>query len=1183
MVKRKRIASQNNQDEKVEDGATSSGEATDNRIVGGGGIAAEPPAATSGSVMPTRSRSQLLTAAAVRSQPPQSATDPAATEPADGVPMTTAAETEAKPVVAPRSSARVSNKRFRKEDVPSTSKNSVQSPPVVKKSPIVGKTNITKPGNPRTRRSWELWSVDDKNAFFEALCEYGKDFENIQLHIAQKSKKRGISPNMIKNKDQVRFFYYRTWHKILKVLDVGEDVNKHTLELYGLINYAELRKKKGGCLNEKNKQKLNELIFRGVTTVKCKGKTFRIRTPVCKALKKLNNIEETKEPELPKLPKDVMVELRPKTNAGWTHVQSLAQNPRIRTRISLQKRLSTLLAYLEKRWKPHRLRQKEKILESMPELAKATTAEKSPNLRVYLKSDATLCTLSVASVDSPCSADVCLNNYIKGLVSNELVKETGKSKKLVRTRILPLNAIQNKASAKTDGSETESTIVESKDVKTEVETKNDSDPKDESDTTDAESEAEKSLSLLKTMIQSYDGKTSVDSELLTGNSAGDSSASRKESDIYVPTEDKVLENSCPVAINLFIANQRDNQNLTLGQFLSMSAETDEKEGKNSEFESKLGYSGEESKAEEEIERSKKRQEDLMNKIRKGWIREECRTLTIGELYLMLNNPEKIILEYDFELSGDPQVKVVPESGPEEVRIPQKMQVHHLTEILDRLVSVSNLYFTDFKTKQTPLSPTNRVPQTKGAGGSRGQKSAAATKPKPTTSSIGVNTMHDILGRNAPKSNIGKDNSSPNTTLSSTSTSNLLNAEKDKYTFAMPMRTAPRPIKIASNPRNDSVIQQLDKLVAIQCRQQRPRNRRPLVVPRPLLPSAADNSGMTVVHLLPSSSPIVSNVGGVKKIILPKQPEIYPKPPMGLQSLQILNPIVPRPRELILTPTRVLVSSTIPQTTIIPTTHAVINTRVPLPSNALNAQKSLISLHSPLEGMNSTINLNPLSLNVISPHENVQTIRNLRITAGTGSDPPQISIPETPNVTRLLGMTTQTPVPQSSSFSPNICSLLDLGGLNQMHAESDHLMDFNSNSSISSSFGISTKSGSSSNLPNPVLKRGNYHDPLVSNRVQSTPPHSPNGSRFKVNSPGPEGNWLNGESSDFSLSSLLNTLESPIKNIPVCGPTDNSTLDAMSRLGPEVDTHLQCLINENSVDYVKKFADLAAQIAENKCT
>jgi hypothetical protein len=68
------------------------------------------------------------------------------------------------------------------------------------------------------KRTWELWSQEDKNTFFEALNEYGKDFDSIQNHFATKARKKGLGEHLIKNKDQVRHFYYRTWHKISKHL-----------------------------------------------------------------------------------------------------------------------------------------------------------------------------------------------------------------------------------------------------------------------------------------------------------------------------------------------------------------------------------------------------------------------------------------------------------------------------------------------------------------------------------------------------------------------------------------------------------------------------------------------------------------------------------------------------------------------------------------------------------------------------------------------------------------------------------------------------------------------------------------------------------------------------------------------------------------------------------------------------
>ncbi|KAH8024927.1 hypothetical protein HPB51_002341 [Rhipicephalus microplus] len=244
----------------------------------------------------------------------------------------------------------------------------------------------------KTRRPWELWSIEDKNAFFEAVCEarmhFGKDFESIQSYIAQRSKKKGVPAHCIKNKDQVRHFYYRTWHKIAKVMDIGEgreDVKKQTQELYGLINYAELRKKYSACINQKSGQLLTELVLTGSTLVKIRGKRIRIKTPVCRALKKINNVDTKDEP--PKLPADVWVEFRPRTNAAWVQVQSLAQNPRVRTKTSLQRRLSNVLEHLQSRWKPLRLRQKEQAVASLAgtdcKLLASMEPEVAQELRVW--------------------------------------------------------------------------------------------------------------------------------------------------------------------------------------------------------------------------------------------------------------------------------------------------------------------------------------------------------------------------------------------------------------------------------------------------------------------------------------------------------------------------------------------------------------------------------------------------------------------------------------------------------------------------------------------------------------------------------------------------------------------------------------------------------------------------------
>lgn len=70
------------------------------------------------------------------------------------------------------------------------------------------------------------------------------------------------------------------------------EVKKAVREQYGLINFGEFRKKIG-FVSEKNSVKLNELIYSGNTQVRIKGKTIRIKTPVCRALRKLNQLQGT--------------------------------------------------------------------------------------------------------------------------------------------------------------------------------------------------------------------------------------------------------------------------------------------------------------------------------------------------------------------------------------------------------------------------------------------------------------------------------------------------------------------------------------------------------------------------------------------------------------------------------------------------------------------------------------------------------------------------------------------------------------------------------------------------------------------------------------------------------------------------------------------------------------------------
>ena len=54
------------------------------------------------------------------------------------------------------------------------------------------------------------------------LFQYGKDFDAITNALIKKQRKRGDPEKHNKKKDQVRHFYYRTWHKIFKYIQFDD-------------------------------------------------------------------------------------------------------------------------------------------------------------------------------------------------------------------------------------------------------------------------------------------------------------------------------------------------------------------------------------------------------------------------------------------------------------------------------------------------------------------------------------------------------------------------------------------------------------------------------------------------------------------------------------------------------------------------------------------------------------------------------------------------------------------------------------------------------------------------------------------------------------------------------------------------------------------------------------------------
>ncbi|XP_022914543.1 protein cramped [Onthophagus taurus] len=300
-----------------------------------------------------------------------------------------------------RASARV----FKKMKLDSTPTQTLPSPIIEKKEPIKEESK------PEGRRPLRLWDLEDKKLFFEALNEYGKDFEAIHAYITTKLKKKGVPEYQYKTREQIRHLYYRTWHKISKHLIFSEEVKKVAQELYGLINYGELRKKLL-FVSEKACMKLNELIYRGSVAIRTRGKTIRVRTPICRALRILNQLDDGHN-DL-KLPLKINVELKPKDMDTWMVVQKLSQNPRIKTTVPLQRRVSALLLYLNDKWKTYETTQYETALKQTEQVNESQIEDFKPPINLLRFSPPPNCKLDVPTLNVTeylTSQNVCLNSY----------------------------------------------------------------------------------------------------------------------------------------------------------------------------------------------------------------------------------------------------------------------------------------------------------------------------------------------------------------------------------------------------------------------------------------------------------------------------------------------------------------------------------------------------------------------------------------------------------------------------------------------------------------------------------------------------------------------------------------------------------------------------------------------------
>ncbi|XP_021363017.1 protein cramped-like isoform X2 [Mizuhopecten yessoensis] len=910
----------------------------------------------------------------------------------------------------------------------------------------------------KTKRQWELWSTEDKATFFEGLYEHGKDFDAIQNVIAQKCKKKGVAPQLIKNKDQVRHFYYRTWHKISKFVDIDKETKKETQELYGLINYGVLWKKHKAALNEKNGLKLDELIHTGSTTIKIKGKNFRIKTPTCNALKKINNIDDPKPEEEAgvQVPDRIYLDINPRTNAAWAYVQEMSQNPRLRMMLKPDKKLSSIIKFLSQKWKPHTIKLREDLDGVCPQ---------DQDLTLFPHQECDVVPVSLKATKER-RIPLAFNNYKENLLSSPSVTK-GKKGDLAKNHTensSELNAL--------------SVIF-------------DSPRSSKGQAKDLPDQAAYSSFDVSAMVN--------DENAMFPDNMMSSAAANKVSETAAGSDAK--ENVC------------DTRDTSVGSAEDNAAEKVVEGGSNGEVNPVVIDSGDSEKSSDEKEYiiETKRMKEILEK---GWNTNMADSLTVAELYLMFGKDGKLRLEYEWVTTPDDQL------------------ASKLTNMLRRLVHLATTEFTDFsKTSSNSSSPcqTCGASKAKGSGGrnAAGSKGQKPLGKYPLLSKIGGEGLVDV-------------GTQTTTTLQNKQNENSSQGSKDAV-FRVPVAGPSFLQKNTKTSVNQISLHQMELYTNThKGRRVRPVNRKPMVVQRTLLPKTAPRQMLTFVPMPTSST--VTAVQSPTTIIgqpvgIPVSIQPSGVPPVNIPNTQISNRILQNAtatggRSSLSLPTGLSAAATI------------------LPGSPVSLQNNLVSAMGGVVSMAST----PVFTTSTTTRE-------------SGS---------------IASTTAAANIIHHSISPPSISSLLDisLSNIPTNNDNTEKLLDLameNSNSGTNN-FGDLLNGGNQRKYPSSAL-----NTPRKSDNMNLSPPHSPSRSLWPSEDTGDMLLTLLAESplkrtsdavASANVSSLSNLISTNLFN-------ENSRDSLMGRC--DMDASFQCMLNENSIDYVAKFAELANHINQNENT
>ncbi|XP_046561787.1 protein cramped-like [Haliotis rubra] len=909
--------------------------------------------------------------------------------------------------------------------------------------------------------------------------------------LAQRCKKRGVHPSLIKNKNQVRFFYYRTCHKISKFIQTTNDVKKDTQELYALINYGILRETIKSRLNEKTALKLYELIHKGVTNVRIKGKNKKIRTPACNALKKLNNCDEPKEePPLQPVPDKITVELVPRTNDAWAHVQSVAHNPRVRFKLAGDRSVGSIVGYLTRKWKEHRAKLKESV--------SSTEEVQMKMLTVFPPADITLKPVHVTPYTAP-KVDVTFASYKENIMGSPSTSGSKTSKK---------------------SNSVEETVKLNSDNSSEAEAASSTPPK-----------LAKVTSESKPVEVKEDPSHPVSSTPEISLLIGDDNAIFPDKPLFYdldPLPSSKLSLSAP-SMSVHTEHRTDG------------VQKHVEGGGNDNANHATCKNSDAGNASVDSQDSEDASKEIVAMAKTGWTVESGRTITLAQLYLMCGQEETVKLEYEW------------------CETKTKENTHYtstLTNMLRRLAHIATVEFRD----------PSRV--------------------KPTTDSMArKSVLCSVCGAVAERSKKEKSRSAKS------------KLGKDDRFQVEDNRQGSDRCSAARGEKSFADSEGQDEAVkAEMLGTQIKHPTQQIVMSKPLIPNSSDG-----VFRVPVGVPLVR----------------YPHPGVNqvIQSLQQKqsNFLMPKRRKMVRQKPLIVQRTLLPKApsgqivTILPSNPTQLTTNIISPQALSRSPQALtpqtfspVSLNSPINDDNR-----PMETQVITS----QNITSLG--AGTGQSPVMstgqpLNVPLSVNTDitattpgLLLGTSAGSAVPACSTSSsqmagkrvgggssdlsispPNLSSLLDmsLSCPPPGNVMADKLLDMalvNSNSSFTALLDSASPKCGGGDAP--AFRSVDESSRLI------TPPHSPSHL-----GPGADTQWLNGEVADMSLTSFLispakksdsQTSQPPTSNAPHFPSSifsENSQESIVSKL--DVDTTLQVMMNENSMDYVSKFESLAAHIA-----